>query len=106
MAWTPERDRRSRDASRAFARRSSVWTRMLPRTMEDLYGPGRKSLQWSVVCSAFAIIVPALALGGIWFALRCRRANGDRWRAALAAACWCAVLGVAFRHAAGLPAVP
>jgi hypothetical protein len=104
--WTPEREQRSREASRAFGRGSSVWMRMLPQTVDDVFGPGRASLQWSIILSAFTILVPMLAIGAIWFALRCRREKGPRWLAALLAACWCTLLGVAFRLFGGLPIIP
>jgi hypothetical protein len=104
--WTPEREARSRHASHAFGRGSSVWMRMLPQSVEDVFGPGRASLQWSVILSAFTILVPMLGIGAIWFALRCRRQNGARWFAALLAACWCMVLGAAFRLFGGLPIIP
>ena len=105
MGWTAEHEERSRHASRAYGR-SSVWFRMLPQSVDDVWGPGRSSLQWSVVLSALTILVPVLALGAIGFALRCRRQRGERWLAALIAACWCLFLGVAFRRAGGLPIIP
>lgn len=106
MKWTPEREQQSRHASRAYGRGSSVWMRMLPQTVEDVFGPGRASLQWSIILSAFTILVPMFSIAAIWFALRCRRQKGDRWLAALLAACWCALLGIAFRLFGGLPIIP
>src|ERR1700749_4910587 len=103
--WTPEREARSRHAARAYGR-TSVWTRMIPQSIEDIYGPGRTSLQWSVTLSALTILVPMLCVGGIYFALRCRRQGGERWLVALLAAIWCAFLGSAFRWFGGLPIIP
>jgi hypothetical protein len=103
--WTPEREERSRQASSAFAR-TSVFTRMNPQSVEDIYGPGRSSLQWSVVFSALAILVPMLSVVAVFFALRCRHQHGPRWLVALVAALWCALLGSAFRAFGGLPIIP
>ena len=104
--WTPEREQRSRHASHAFGRGSSVWMRMLPQSIDDVYGPGRASLEWSVILSALTILVPMLVVPAIYFALRCRRQHGPRWLVALLAACWCALLGSAFRLFGGLPIIP
>ena len=104
--WTPEREERSRHASHAFGRGSSVWMRMLPQSVDDVFAPGRASLEWSIILQR-ADDSPADAR-------RRRRllrialppAEGSRWLAALIAAIWSAFLGVIFRSVGGLPIIP
>ena len=79
---------------------------MLPQSVDDVFAPGRASLEWSIILSALTILVPMLVVGAVFFALRCRRQKGARWRAALIAAIWSAFLGVIFRSVGGLPIIP
>lgn len=68
--------------------------------------PGRAWLELAVLASALAILIPLAAAAGIGAALGARRATNPRWRAALAAACWCGLLGVALRTLLGMAIAP
>jgi succinate dehydrogenase hydrophobic anchor subunit len=59
--------------------------------------PGRASFDWAVLFSAVAILAPVSGLIGVFFSLRSRQKGYARWRSALAAALWCAFLGVVVR---------
>lgn len=77
-----------------------------PGRVEDLWAPGRSSLEGAVLCATLAILCPLAALGSIAFALRTRRAGNGRWMAALLAGVWCCFLGSMLRAIAGLPLIP
>jgi hypothetical protein len=102
--WDYERERRSREAAKLYRR--GVMPFFGPPDPDVLWAPGRSSLEWSVALSAIAIVAPVCSLGAAGFAIRCRRAGGQRWRAALLAAVWCGLIGIAFRRVGGLGLIP
>ena len=72
----------------------------------SLFAPGRTRLEAAVLFAALAILAPWASVAAVAFALAARRAGNRRWLAALAAAVWCGVLGLAVRVATGLGFFP
>jgi hypothetical protein len=68
--------------------------------------PARSSLEWAVLFSAVALLVPAAVVPALGFVARARRRGSPRWRTLLGAAAWCALLGVVFRLVLGLEVLP
>ena len=88
--WNTAISGRNRDAERAAA----------------LFAPGRGRLECSILLSALAMLVPVAAVGAVTFAVLARRAGNPRWRAAIAAALWCGLVGITLRSGLGLGMVP
>jgi hypothetical protein len=72
----------------------------------DFWAPGRSSLQWSVILSAFTLLIPVAAIGALSFAVRARHQGSPRWMAAVIAAVWCFILGATVRTVFGIGIVP
>ncbi len=67
------------------------------RIFGDLMTPGRSSFDWAVFFAAAALVFPLSGLVAVVFAERSRRRGYARWKAALAVALWCMLLGVVLR---------
>jgi hypothetical protein len=68
--------------------------------------PGRVPLEGSLLLSAVSILVPVLSPAAAGCAVLARRAENPSWRAALVAALWCGVLGLAVRGFFGAGLLP
>jgi len=86
--------------------RPSGMTPVRSQGIDDVWTPGRPSLEWAVVLAALGILVPVVALGSAGFALRARRQGSPRWLAALLASLWCLGLGLVLRRAGGIGVFP
>ena len=68
--------------------------------------PGRPMYECSVGLSAVALLFPAASILAAAMALWARSRGAGRWRAALAAAAWCGLLGAVLRMGLALPVAP
>jgi hypothetical protein len=75
-------------------------------TIEGLTPPGRASFEWAVLFSAIALVFPISGVAALLFADRSRRNGYERWRAAMAVAPWCLLLGVVVRILLHVAIVP
>jgi hypothetical protein len=71
-----------------------------------LVQPGRRWFEYSITLSALALVVPILAIGALVTSGVAIKAGCRRGWAALAAAVWCLLLGVAVRNFIGFGVFP
>jgi hypothetical protein len=75
-------------------------------SIDGLTPRGRASFEWAVLFSAVALVFPISGIAALLFAERSRRNGYDRWRAAMAVAPWCLLLGVVVRLLLHIAIVP